>query len=84
MQPQEIKELIETGLTDAKAYVDGDGAHFTAAVVCPHFADKSRIEKQKLVMATVKSQLMDGTLHALSIKTFTPQEYKEWCEINGK
>ena len=74
MQPEEIKRLIETGLPDSQAFVDGDGAHFTACVVCPIFAGKSRLQKQQLVNDTVKSQLLDGTLHALSIKTFTAEE----------
>jgi acid stress-induced BolA-like protein IbaG/YrbA len=76
MQPEEITKLIEAGLPDSEALVEGDGAHFTAIVVCPAFADKSRLQKQQLVYDTVRPQLMDGTLHALSIKTFTPTEWE--------
>jgi len=75
MQPEEIRNLIEAGLPDSEASVEGDGAHFTAIVVCPAFAGKSRLQKQQLVNDTVRKQLMDGTLHALSIKTFTPEEW---------
>lgn len=75
MQPEEIKRLIESGLTDSEAFVDGDGAHFTAVVICPAFVGKSRIQKQQLVYDTVRTQLMDGTLHALSIRSFTPDEW---------
>lgn len=76
MQPDTIRELIEAGLAHAEAWVEGDGAHFTAVVVCPAFAAKSRVQRQQLVYATVKPQLMDGSLHALSIKTFTPEEWQ--------
>lgn len=76
MQPEEIKRLIEAGLTQAQAFVEGDGAHFTAVVVCPEFVGKSRVQKQQLVYDTVRKQLLDGTLHALSIKTFTPDEWQ--------
>lgn len=79
MQPEEIQRLIEAGLQHSEAYVDGDGAHFNAIVICPDFSGKSRIQKQQMVYNTVKSQLLDGTLHALSIKTFTQEE---WAEIN--
>lgn len=75
MQPEKIKQLIEAGLPDAKAEVEGDGAHFTAIVICPQFSGKSRIEKQQMVYDTVKPELMDGTLHALSVKTLTPEEW---------
>lgn len=75
MQPEEIKRLIETGMTETEAYVEGDGAHFTALVISPHFTGKSRLQKQQLVYDTVRPQLLDGTLHALSIKTFTRAEW---------
>lgn len=77
MQPEEIKRLIEAGLADCEAFVDGDGAHFLACVVCPAFAGKSRLQKQQMVYDTVRTQLLDGTLHALSVKTFTPEEWDE-------
>lgn len=82
MQPEEIKHLIETGLAHSEAYVEGDGAHFTAIVICPEFAGKSRIQKQQMVYDTVRTQLMDGTLHALSITTFTPDEWQD--RMNSK
>lgn len=75
MQPDEVKRLIELGLSDCQAFVDGDGAHFTACVVSPSFAGKSRLQKQQIVYDTVRAQLLDGSLHALSIKTFTPEEW---------
>jgi acid stress-induced BolA-like protein IbaG/YrbA len=75
MQPDDIKHLIEAGIQNCEAFVDGDGAHFRAFVVSPVFSGKSRLQKQQLVNDTVKAQLLDGTLHALSIKTFTPEEW---------
>lgn len=75
MQPEEIKRLIEAGLPESEAFVEGDGSHFLACVVCAAFAQKSRIQKQQMVYDTVRPQLLDGTLHALSVKTFTPEEW---------
>ena len=82
MQPEEIRRMIETGLADSEAYVEGDGAHFTAIVVCPAFVGKSRLQKQQLVYDTVRARLLDGTLHALSIKTFTPEEWEKLEQSN--
>lgn len=76
MQPEEIKRLIEAGLANSQALVEGDGAHFTALVICPAFSNQSRLQKQQLVYDTVRKQLLDGTLHALSLKTFTPEEWQ--------
>lgn len=74
-----LKALIETGLPEAEVLVEGDGAHFSAVVISNLFAGKSRLEKQKIVYNTVQTQLADGTLHALSVKTFTPEE---WNNLN--
>ena len=76
MQPEAIKCLIETHLHQTSAMVEGDGAHFTAIVISPLFAGKSRLQKQQLVYDTVRKQLLDGTLHALSIQTYTPEEWQ--------
>lgn len=76
MHPETVKQLIENGLSQTQAFVEGDGAHFTAMVICPAFSGMTRVAKQQLVYDTVRKQLMDGTLHALSLKTFTPEEWE--------
>lgn len=76
MQTQEIERLIEAGLSGAEATVEGDGTHFNALVISPVFAGKTRIQRQQLVYDTVRSQLLDGSLHALSLKTMTPEEWQ--------
>lgn len=78
MHPKEIKDLIESGMTNSIVHVEGDdGAHFQAIVVSPEFTGKSRLQKQQLVYATVQKHLLDGTIHALSTKTFTPEEWQQ-------
>lgn len=76
MQSEIIKHLIETHLPQTEAIVEGDGAHFTAIVISDVFLGKSRVQKQQLVYDTVRSQLLDGTLHALSVKTYTVAEWQ--------
>ncbi len=77
MQPEHVQQLIELGLKDADVYVEGDGAHFTALIVSSQFAGKSRVQRQQLVNDTVRKQLLDGSLHALSMKTLTPEEWQK-------
>lgn len=55
--------------------VTGDGRHFEAIVVSDEFAGMSRIQRQQRVFKTLGAR-MDGEVHALSIKTFTPQEWE--------
>ncbi len=76
MHPKEIKQLIETGIQPCTAIIEGDdGKHYTAIVISPSFVGKNRVQKQQVVYATLKDPLADGSLHAISIKTFTPEEW---------
>jgi acid stress-induced BolA-like protein IbaG/YrbA len=78
MRPEEIKMLIEDNLNAATATVTGaDGVHFEAIVVSPDFSEKSRIQKQQLVYAALGDRIANGTIHAISIKTFTPEEWHQ-------
>jgi acid stress-induced BolA-like protein IbaG/YrbA len=76
MQPKDIKNLIEASLKECTAMVEGDGMHFDATVISPAFHGKNRIQKQQLVYATLGNCIADGTIHAISIKTFTPEEWQ--------
>ncbi|MCW8889332.1 MAG: BolA/IbaG family iron-sulfur metabolism protein [Sedimenticola sp.] len=80
MEIDAIVKLIETGMPGCKAMVSGDGRHFEAVVVSDEFEGKTPIQKQRLVMATVKTQLESDELHALSIKTYTASQ---WQALQG-
>ncbi|UGB38608.1 BolA family protein [Frateuria soli] len=74
MDPTRIQALIETGLPGANALVSGDdGVHFEATVVASQFAGKLPIARHRMVYATL-GELMGGAIHALALKTLTPEE----------
>lgn len=78
MHPENIKQLIEAGLKKSTALIEGeDGKHYTAVVISPEFSGKNRVQKQKLVYSTLEKYIADGTIHAISIKTFTPEEWQQ-------
>ena len=77
MQTDAVEKLIRDGMPGAEVRVTGDGSHFEAIVVSEGFSGKSPIQRQRLVMATVRPQIESGELHALSIKTFTPDQWAE-------
>jgi acid stress-induced BolA-like protein IbaG/YrbA len=74
MDIEAVARLIQSGLPEADVQVTGDGSHFEALVVSPAFFGKSPLARQRLVMATVRSQIETGELHAISIKTRTPEQ----------
>ena len=77
MDPTEVEKLIKAGLPDSEVSVKGDGSHFDAVVVGEVFADLSAVKQQQLVYATVVDKITSGQVHALSIKTYTPQEWEK-------
>ncbi|MDH5777576.1 MAG: BolA family transcriptional regulator [Gammaproteobacteria bacterium] len=77
MDPEEVKKLILTGLPGCEVTVTGDGSHFDAVVIGEIFEGKSRVAQQQLVYATVNAQITSGELHALSIKTYTPEDWEK-------
>ena len=74
--PESIQKNIEQGMTTSYLKVVGDGQHFEAVIVSEEFAGMSRIQRQQRVNKTLGDR-MDGEIHALSMKTFTPQEWQE-------
>lgn len=77
MQIEQVKQLIEQGLPGSNVSVDGDGVHFEAIVVSDQFEGLNRIKRQQLVYQTVNEYVQSGELHALSMKTLTPNEWQE-------
>jgi len=74
MQAEVIKGLIENGLPGSEVQVDGDGRHFQAIVVCASFAGKTMLQQHRMVYEALGDQFRSEALHALSIKTLTPDE----------
>ncbi len=74
MDAETIRKLIETGLPGAEVQVQGDdGVHFEAQVVSAAFRGKLPLARHRLVYATL-GELMGGAIHALALKTTTPEE----------
>ncbi len=80
MTPEKIKAMIESGIEGAEALVDGDGRHFNARVVSDKFAGLTMIKQHKLVYAALGDN-MESAIHALSIKTYTPEQ---WAKLSGQ
>lgn len=73
--PESIQQGIAQGMSTAHLSVSGDGQHFEAIVVSDAFAGKSRIQRHQLVYQTLGDR-MKGEIHALSMKTYTPEEWE--------
>jgi acid stress-induced BolA-like protein IbaG/YrbA len=69
-----VRQLIEAGLPGARVAVQGDdGVHFEAEVVSEAFRGKLPLTRHRMVYATL-GERMGGEIHALSLRTLTPEE----------
>jgi len=73
--PESIKHAIEGGLACQHVEVMGDGEHFQALVVSDEFAGRNRVQRHQLVYAALGDRMREE-IHALSMRTLTPQEWR--------
>ena len=74
MDAQQIENLIQAGIPDAEVTVSGGEGKFEATVVSNAFEGLMPVKRHQLVYATVREQIADGSLHALTIRPLTPKE----------
>jgi acid stress-induced BolA-like protein IbaG/YrbA len=72
--PELIHGYLKNGLECTHLEVEGDGQHFTAVIVSNAFAGKSRIQRHQIVYGALGDR-MRAEIHALSMKTLTPEEF---------
>ncbi|EKS72372.1 MULTISPECIES: BolA family protein [Caballeronia] len=73
--PEQVKDYIAKGLACQHLEVEGDGQHFFATIVSDAFVGKRLIARHQLVYAAL-GERMKQEIHALSMKTLTPDEWK--------
>lgn len=75
MNPEDVKALVEAGIDDAEVAVEGAGDKFDIRVVSPAFEGLMPVKKQKLVYSCINDKIADGSIHAVNIQTWTPEEW---------
>ena len=72
--PTRLEVINESHLHAGHRDAPGTGeSHFRVVIVSPQFAGKSRLERHRLVNATLAGELA-GKVHALALKTYAPGE----------
>jgi stress-induced morphogen len=82
LEPSQVEELLARAFPGADIeLVDLTGTkdHYQARIVAPAFIGKSLIEQHKLVYAAL-GDAMHGPIHALALKTYTPEG---WAKQTG-
>lgn len=77
MDAQRVENLIKASMPDAEVTVSGGEGKFEATVVSDAFEGLMPVKRHQLVYATVREQIADGSLHALSIRPLTSDEHEK-------
>ena len=76
-----LNEQLEQRLRalDSVEYVQvtGDGYHYQLTIVSNVFFGKSKVARQQWVYAQLKDDITSGNLHALSMQTWTKNEWEK-------
>ena len=81
LEPSLLEARIKAALPDAQVTVrdlTGTGDHFEARVVSGAFEGKSMLDQHAAVYAPLQDLLDSGALHALALRTYSPEQWKKF------
>lgn len=86
MKESEVQKLIKMAMPDAQVEViDMTGAsdHFKILVVSDVFKGKLLIDQHRIVQKSLEAAFNDGRIHAVKIKTETPDSWSKKAQSSG-
>lgn len=77
MENSQIKALLEQSFSGDQVIVEGDGYHYQIIVISDIFNGLPRVKRTQKIYQVLNEHIQSGELHALSVKPFTVEEWKE-------
>lgn len=74
---EEVHAILANNIEDAEIIIEGDGYKYQATVVSNIFEGKNTVQRHKIIYTYLNEPIAAGRLHALSLKTYTVQEWQE-------
>ena len=75
-----IKDVVQQAIPDATVTIldpMNDGQHLQALVISASFEGVSLVKQHQMVMKPLSDALTSNTVHALGLKTFTPEKWEQ-------
>ncbi|MCE9679973.1 BolA family transcriptional regulator [Shewanella sp. AS1] len=76
MECKEIEQLLLEALSLDEVQVSQEGTHYKIIAVGDCFDGVNRVKQQQMIYAPLMEQVTSGALHAITIKAFTPTQWK--------
>ena len=80
---EQVVSMIQSEMPDAQVQVNdltGGGDHFEVTVVSNEFAGRSLVQQHQLVYKAVQSAMSTEAIHALALKTYTPETWSSMSQ----
>lgn len=78
MNAAEIQSLLTAAIPEAQHIaVEGDGGKFNVTIVHPAFETLRPVARQQLVYAPLQAHIASGAIHAVTMRTLTPEDWRK-------
>ena len=80
MTPIELKLKLESLAPETRVEVvdlTGTQDHYQAVIISPAFEGKLMIDQHRMVFGLLQAEVDSGEVHALTLKTYTPDQYNK-------
>jgi len=75
MDSKELQALLESEYNFQELHVKGEGSHYEVIAVADMFVGMNRVKKQQTIYAPLNEHIASNSIHALTIKAYTPEEW---------
>jgi acid stress-induced BolA-like protein IbaG/YrbA len=80
LDAEQVRARVSAAFPGGEVVVEGSGANYSVTVVSEVFAGKRAVARQQAVYAALGDAFADGSIHAVNLQTFTPEE---WAAASG-
>ena len=82
MNAEQLQYIIENALENTKALIEThDNVHFNATIISQKFSSiGNKVKRQQLIYGIINHYIASGEIHAISMKTYSPEQ---WQDLQG-
>ena len=80
MDAATVTGLLQAQLSNCECQVEGQGSNYDITIIGDIFEGQRPVKRQQLVYAALSDQIADGSIHAVNIRTYTPQQWQALSE----
>lgn len=75
MDTAQVQQILNEALKLQEIHVKGADSHYDVIAVDSCFEGMSRVKKQQMVFGPLMEYIQRNDIHAVTIKTYTPEEW---------